>query len=178
LEAYGSSRPVATLIVAQTDGRAAAACSIERAPHVVDRLIAEVEPKATAQGKTASVLAALAMLAVAPVPRAGARKGVAQRKDRATGIQLARLLDGISYHRKETWKWQRVMQQPLTRYSASAEKVRSVAYRRWVMHLWIQRALNARERALNPPHKAQWLCIHRYEGAWTDPNAPYYGGLQ
>ena len=29
-----------------------------------------------------------------------------------------------------------------------------------------------------PPHKAQWLCIHGYEGSWTDPNAPYYGGLQ
>lgn len=23
-----------------------------------------------------------------------------------------------------------------------------------------------------------WLCIHRYEGAWNDPNPPYYGGLQ
>jgi hypothetical protein len=23
-----------------------------------------------------------------------------------------------------------------------------------------------------------FTCIHRYEGAWTDPNAPYYGGLQ
>ena len=22
------------------------------------------------------------------------------------------------------------------------------------------------------------LCIHRYEGAWNDPGAPYYGGLQ
>jgi len=22
------------------------------------------------------------------------------------------------------------------------------------------------------------LCIHRYEGSWSDPNAPYYGGLQ
>jgi hypothetical protein len=22
------------------------------------------------------------------------------------------------------------------------------------------------------------LCIHRYEGAWNDPNAPYWGGLQ
>ena len=22
------------------------------------------------------------------------------------------------------------------------------------------------------------LCIHQYEGSWTDPNAPYYGGLQ
>jgi len=22
------------------------------------------------------------------------------------------------------------------------------------------------------------LCIHRYEGSWSDPGAPYYGGLQ
>ncbi len=22
------------------------------------------------------------------------------------------------------------------------------------------------------------LCIHSYEGSWTDPNAPYWGGLQ
>jgi hypothetical protein len=22
------------------------------------------------------------------------------------------------------------------------------------------------------------LCIHRYEGSWTDPNPPYFGGLQ
>src|SRR5262245_1360977 len=22
------------------------------------------------------------------------------------------------------------------------------------------------------------LCIHPYEGSWTDPNAPYWGGLQ
>lgn len=22
------------------------------------------------------------------------------------------------------------------------------------------------------------MCIHRYEGSWTDPNAPYWGGLQ
>jgi hypothetical protein len=23
-----------------------------------------------------------------------------------------------------------------------------------------------------------FLCIHRYEGSWTDPNDPYWGGLQ
>ena len=23
-----------------------------------------------------------------------------------------------------------------------------------------------------------FLCIHKYEGAWNDPNPPYYGGLQ
>ena len=29
-----------------------------------------------------------------------------------------------------------------------------------------------------PPHKSAWLCIHRYEGAWSDGGSPYYGGLQ
>jgi hypothetical protein len=29
-----------------------------------------------------------------------------------------------------------------------------------------------------PPHYSAWLCIHRYEGSWTDSGAPYYGGLQ
>lgn len=28
------------------------------------------------------------------------------------------------------------------------------------------------------PHYNGWLCIHHYEGAWNDPNPPYYGGLQ
>lgn len=25
---------------------------------------------------------------------------------------------------------------------------------------------------------AAWLCIHSKEGAWNDPDAPYFGGLQ
>lgn len=29
-----------------------------------------------------------------------------------------------------------------------------------------------------PPHYASWICIHGFEGSWTDPNSPYYGGLQ
>lgn len=29
-----------------------------------------------------------------------------------------------------------------------------------------------------PPHYQDWLCIHRYEGSWTDNGSPYYGGLQ
>jgi hypothetical protein len=31
-----------------------------------------------------------------------------------------------------------------------------------------------------PPARvlAGLLCIHHYEGSWTDPGAPYYGGLQ
>jgi hypothetical protein len=28
------------------------------------------------------------------------------------------------------------------------------------------------------PLERGFLCIHSHEGAWNDPNAPYYGGLQ
>jgi len=128
--------------------------------------------------RTASVLAALAALAVALVPPAGARKEAAKRQGIATAVRLAVLLDRIEYHRDETWRWQRVMLKRRTPYLASAERIRSLAYREWVMRLWLQRALTAKRRALNPPHKREWLCIHRFEARWTDPNAPYYGGLQ
>jgi len=29
-----------------------------------------------------------------------------------------------------------------------------------------------------PAHYQALLCIHHYEGSWTDGGAPYYGGLQ
>ena len=51
-------------------------------------------------------------------------------------------------------------------------------YRLWLRHAWRIRAERARFRAHHPPHLAEWRCIHRWEGSWTDPNSPYYGGLQ
>jgi hypothetical protein len=30
----------------------------------------------------------------------------------------------------------------------------------------------------NGDHLDLWLCIHSHEGPWTDPNPPYFGGLQ
>lgn len=44
---------------------------------------------------------------------------------------------------------------------------------------WRTRAKAARvalERAI--PHREAWTCIHSHEGAWDDPNPPYWGGLQ
>ena len=76
--------------------------------------------------------------AVALVPQASARKesvrrvAAAKRDDPATGVRLARLLGEIRGHRDETWRWEQVMQRPRTLYAASAETVRSVAYRQWV----------------------------------------------
>ena len=39
-------------------------------------------------------------------------------------------------------------------------------------------AQTASARPKYPPHYHQWLCIHHYEGSWTDTGDPYWGGLQ
>jgi hypothetical protein len=84
----------------------------------------------------------------------------------------------IVNQRNATWRWQDVMQRPRTPYSGIAEKTFSRPYRLWALRVWKARAKKAWRRAQRPPHYDEWLCIHRYEGSWTDPNAPYYGGLQ
>jgi len=88
------------------------------------------------------------------------------------------LREEIARARNLTWRWQIVMGLPRTR----AERVRVVAsasYQRWVLRLWHGRAQRLRLRALNPPHKDEFLCIHRYEGPWTAATGNgYYGGLQ
>ena len=87
------------------------------------------------------------------------------------------LLDDINTYRHITWKWQRLMQEPRT-VSWRHERRAGVEYRTIIRRLWQKRAATAWRRAQNPPHEAAWRCIHRYEGSWNDPNAPYYGGLQ
>jgi hypothetical protein len=126
----------------------------------------------------ACLLAMLGVLAVALVPRATAKQHARNGAAAADHVLLARLLEGITTRRDETWRWQRVMHRARTPYGDSARRIRSVAYRKWVLHLWHHRAVAAKRRALNPPHRREWLCIHNYEARWTDPRAPYYGGLQ
>jgi hypothetical protein len=79
----------------------------------------------------------------------------------------------ILRHRNETWRWERIMGVRLTRAlpNSPADPGRRAA-------AWQRLAVSMRRRAQNVPHKAAWLCIHRFEGSWTDPNPPYYGGLQ
>jgi hypothetical protein len=75
--------------------------------------------------------------------------------------------------RHETWHWQRIMGRPLTHelQNAPADPLPR-------LELWRRLTARVRRTAQNPPHKRAWLCIHQFEGAWHDPNAPYYGGLQ
>ena len=143
--------------------------------------------------KHAIFLGVLLAVAVALVPHAGARDTAHRAATAARAAAAAkaptmfvrpdpgamkRVIVAIAHHRDETWRWQGVMQMHRTPYAGSVHSSLSLKYGTWVLKLWHRRALSARQQAFNPPHKAEWLCIHNYEGSWTDPNAPYYGGLQ
>jgi len=88
------------------------------------------------------------------------------------------LLRQIRELRAETWRWQRVMGRPLVRSFYSERVNTSLGHRAWLRDLWRARAGRARRQARRPPHRRAWRCIHRHEGSWRDPGAPYYGGLQ
>jgi hypothetical protein len=107
-----------------------------------------------------------------------ASKRASQARHLAVVAELRRTLDGIHTKRDLTWKWDDVMATSRARYGGYAEHSWSLAYRKSVLSLWTQRAAQAQRQAQNPPRLKDWLCIHHYEGAWNDPNAPYYGGLQ
>jgi hypothetical protein len=79
----------------------------------------------------------------------------------------------VDHYRRRTWHWQRVMGQSamLTLRHAPADAAARIA-------TWKRMAIHTIRLALHPPHMRDWLCIHRFEAAWNDPNAPYYGGLQ
>jgi hypothetical protein len=85
----------------------------------------------------------------------------------------------ISRFKTETWRWQRLTGAKLTPAPVrttlaglSASGIQRTATE------WRLRLAEAHDNALHPPHLKQFLCIHQYEGSWTDTGEPYYGGLQ
>lgn len=110
-----------------------------------------------------------------PRKLANARKRESRKLTRGSRYLMSR----INRHRRATWRWQEVMGKPRTPSSFSAKKARSKDYRQWVLRLWKKRHAQVRRRAQNPPNKWAWLCLNRYEGAWTaNTGNGYYGGLQ
>ena len=100
------------------------------------------------------------------------------RVDRRAVTPSEYLEKRIKFWRGETWRWQRLMGRPLTPTSRSARRTQNLDYKRWVMKLWQKRAGQMWVKVKTPPRKNAWMCIHGHEGAWDDPNPPYYGGLQ
>jgi hypothetical protein len=100
----------------------------------------------------------------------------------ASSTRVAQL-EQIDDFRIETWRWQSLMGRPKTPARFSERQVKSPAYLEWVRDLWQRRARVAERAAKTPPHRHQWLCIHRYEqhpaqGWATRTGNGYYGGLQ
>jgi len=112
-----------------------------------------------------ALLVALAITATAAHAAPAATKGAVQPDDGA--------LKAIRHYRATTMTLQvvmghRVQFRRLRR--ASLEHARRV---------WRRRAVVTKRRFLRgPAHRSAWLCIHGYEGAWSDGGSPYYGGLQ
>jgi hypothetical protein len=73
--------------------------------------------------------------------------------------------------RRTVWHWQAVMGRRRTTVKLSPRSVPALRY-------WRREARSVARVASHPPHKAGWLCIHRYEGSWSDSSDPYWGGLQ
>ena len=120
------------------------------------------------------VLLGLVVLAVAALTRPGSAHAA------TTNVTM---LDQIDDLRDTTWRWQRLMMKPRTPTDYSERETTSASYRAWVRKLWRSRAEAAERRALSPPRRGQWLCIHRYErhpgqGWRTRTGNGYYGGLQ
>jgi hypothetical protein len=114
----------------------------------------------------------VAALSAVASPHAGVL-GAQKTIDRSDGYLVAE----TRRYRHATWRWQRLM--GVTRTPSAAGELDSEhAYRRWVRDLWRRRAATTYRLAQRPPHESDWLCIHQYEAAWNDAEAPYYGGLQ
>ena len=100
-------------------------------------------------------------------------RALQRSKLRAQAMRKVRLQRLIAGYRRGTWHWQRAMGVRLTltlRHPAGPLAARAAT--------WKRIASSTKRSALHPPHMRAWFCIHGYEGAWNDPNPPYYGGLQ
>jgi hypothetical protein len=121
---------------------------------------------------------ALVLAGLALVMLTGPRQAAANNDRVQVYPPESRVVKQIRHYRRVTWRWQSLMGVRRTPNAGATIKDPSIKFKVWVRDLWRHRANRASRKAARPPHRAGWLCIHRFEGAWTDPNPPYYGGLQ
>ncbi len=80
--------------------------------------------------------------------------------------------------RAGTRRWLTVIRGRPPRNTSRRLSGRSPARLRKLANAWRHREHAAWRRANHPPDFGGWLCIHHYEGSWTDSGGPYWGGLQ
>jgi hypothetical protein len=103
---------------------------------------------------------------------------VATTKPAVNWTKVRKIRKQIRKARATTWHWQRVMGRSLTRGKPLGRNTTSIAKLRTIRADWRERVRKVRAKSRAVPNRSAWLCIKRHEGAWTDPNAPYWGGLQ
>jgi hypothetical protein len=106
---------------------------------------------------------------------AGAPKSTAAT---ANEQALAWLGGQIRTYERATWHWQHLMGVPPSPTTGESPAQLGVTGSKLALQRWRRLARAAWRRAQHPPHLAAFMCIHRYEGSWTDGGGPYYGGLQ
>jgi len=84
----------------------------------------------------------------------------------------------IRAYRTGTRRWLTVIHGRPPRTVSRSLSARSLPDLRRQALWWRRRERAAWWHATHPPALRGWLCIHRFEGSWTDPGGPYWGGLQ
>ena len=97
-----------------------------------------------------------------------ATAGTKAKTQRAAAI--AWLGGQILGYERSTWHWNRLMGVPRVQTEGRVFAAMSIADIQRAVRLWQQRAAAARRQAAHPPHEKAFLCIHHYEGSWTDGN--------
>jgi hypothetical protein len=133
----------------------------------------------------AGLLACCASATGAPQAVAGEKQSaspsvvhVAAGAAQARQAAIAWLSQQVYAYQHATWRWENLMGVPRTPTEGRVLAEMRVEHVKAAVNLWKRRAAVARRKAQNPPHLHQFLCIHRFEGSWTDGGGPYYGGLQ
>jgi hypothetical protein len=99
-------------------------------------------------------------------------------QSRARAEAVAWLSGQVYAYQRAAWRWERLMGAPLSPTEGRVLKEMSIPDIQKAVALWERRAHTARVKAQHPPHLGAFLCIHHFEGSWTDAGGPYYGGLQ
>jgi hypothetical protein len=119
-----------------------------------------------------ALLFSLAWTPSAQAQETAATEEVLAAEEARLGRDTARL-------RRETNRLRRIMGKRRISFRVDPAAFASpLEYRRWLHKAWEEQLAQTARRFHRPPHLRAWRCIHRYEGPWKDPHAPYYGGLQ
>jgi hypothetical protein len=109
---------------------------------------------------------------------AGAINVSAATKSSDHNQQLNELGVRIHAFQKTAWHYQRLMGVSRSPTTGDSLANLGVGGARTAVARWHRLATAARRQAAHPPHMSAFLCIHHYEGSWSDSGAPFWGGLQ